>query len=1529
MSKTAWATAMIHRSLAILSSLALITALFVVAVMEPVRASSSVFINEIHYDNQGADSGEAVEVAGPAGTDLTGWKIVLYNGANGRTYGTITLSGTIDNENSSGYGALSFTKSGIQNGPDGLALVDASDTNNVQVVEFISYEGSAFAATNGDANGMTSTVIGVVESGSTPAGHSLQLTGSGTTASDFTWAAPKASSFGTINTGQTFTTTATTSATTTGTTTGTTTATTTATTSTTSTTSTTMPPTPPNKPTGLTAAVAGDGAVRLSWDDPSDASITGYKYQQAEGSGAFGSSISIPDSAPNGIHDTSFNVIGLTNGTAYRFVILAVSSGGDSDPSDPATARPAQPDRSVFINELHYDDLGADSGEAVEVAGPAGTDLTGWSIVLYNGNGGRTYGSKITLSGTIDNENNSGYGALSFTKSGIQNGPDGLALVNADSVVIEFISYEGVFTAVGGPADGMTSTDIGVAESNSTTPDGHSLQLTGSGTTASDFTWAAPQASTFGTINTGQTLTMPTAPAQPTGLTAGARDGAVRLTWNDPADTRITRYEYQQRQGQNAFGTTWTTIPNSAPDETNATSFTVTPLTNGNTYTFRIRAVNTIGNSDPSTTATARPTAPTAAPRRPTGFAAVAFDGAVRLTWNDPADTRITRYEYQQRQGQNAFDATWTTIPNSAPDETNATSFTVTPLTNGNTYTFRIRAVNTIGNSDPSTTATATAGQPLISQVQGSGGAVAVTGRVTVEAIVTSLFEDDDTVSGFFVQEEVSDSDGDPATSEGIYVYCRSGTTDVCPAGLAVGDKVTATGMTEEFFGMSQIDAADGGSVTIVSSDNPLPTATRVSLPASGSTEAEETFESVEGMLVTFPGRLVVSEYFELARYGQLVLTHRSRPYQFTHRHAPSASGYREFLDDLATKQIILDDDNSDQNDGIFPVGGTDEAYPYPEGGLSNTNRFRGGDSIRGLTGVMHWANSAWRIRPVPEKFDYSFTADNPRPARPKNVGGRLRVASFNVLNYFTTLDTGTPSCGPQQSLGCRGANSMAELDRQRAKIVAAMVAIDADILGLLEIENDPSASLIDLVGGLNAATSAGTYAYIDTGTIGSDAIKVALIYRPATVTPVGSHVIIDSSTDPDYIDTKNRPGLIQTFEEVSSDHRFTVAINHLKSKGSDCDELGDRDLDDGQANCSQTRTKAARALARYLATDPTGSEDPDVLIMGDLNAYAREDPITALEAAGYTNLIRRFVGADTYSFVFDSQIGYLDHALASRSLLPQVVGVTEWHINADEPPLFDYNDDVADPGERSHERESAAQPIYEANPFRSSDHDPVIIGLQLGRRPPPTTPPPPPPPPRPVDPPVVPTPFTDTAEVSTIHADNIGRIYGLGFTKGSSSSTFSPDKHVSQRQAASFLARLYRVVEGEDALVVETPFTDLKGLSYSQRGNIGRVYGLGVMTGTSGTTFSPRACVTRGQMATFLARLYKAVKGEDAPVVETPFTDLKEGESYAHRLNIRRVYGLGITVGISSTTYSPDDCTTRQQMASFLYRFYRILITT
>ncbi len=601
----------------------------------------------------------------------------------------------------------------------------------------------------------------------------------------------------------------------------------------------------------------------------------------------------------------------------------------------------------------------------------------------------------------------------------------------------------------------------------------------------------------------------------------------------------------------------------------------------------------------------------------------------------------------------------------------------------------------------------------FVHEVQGNGPTTPLAGQtVKVSAIVTANYQNSDQLSGFFIQEEDTQVDADPNTSEGVFVYCNS-----CPDAVNVGDLVEVTGLAVEFFGMTQIDVTvTGGLVSVLSSGNTLPTEASITLPATSSTEAETTFENVEGMLVNITTNLVVSEYFELARYGTLMLSANERAHQFTHDNEPDAAAYSLFLDELNKTRIILDDDTNIQN--APTAGASDKAYFWPRPGLSNSSLIRGGDQISNLKGIMHWSFSgqsgtdAWRIRPVLDVYNYDFTAVNPRVNTPPVVGGNFKVASFNVLNYFTTIDA-------------RGADSPAELGRQREKIASAICALNADVVGLIEIENNGAEAINDLLngtGGINESCGA-TYAAVNAGIIGSDEIAVAFIYNTATVTLEGAHAILDSSVDPRFLDDKNRPALAQTFKETASGAKLTVVVNHFKSKGSSCDDVGDPDLNDGSGNCNLTRTNAAAALVDWLATDPTNSNDPDFLIIGDLNSYKNETPIDAIKAGAddtegtsddFTDLLESLVGPDAYSYVFDGQLGYLDYGMASANLVSQLTGTSAWNINADEVNVFDYNDAIQDAGESSFERESGVLPVYEPNMFRASDHDPILVGMNL-----------------------------------------------------------------------------------------------------------------------------------------------------------------------------------------------------------------------
>jgi predicted extracellular nuclease len=576
----------------------------------------------------------------------------------------------------------------------------------------------------------------------------------------------------------------------------------------------------------------------------------------------------------------------------------------------------------------------------------------------------------------------------------------------------------------------------------------------------------------------------------------------------------------------------------------------------------------------------------------------------------------------------------------------------------------------------------------FIHAVQGSGTTSPIPGTtVSIEGIVTADYQGAGQFGGYFVQEEDADADADPATSEGIFVFNTAFPVNV-------GDKVRVRGTVTEFLssGQTLTELASVSSVSVCSSGNTV-SSTTVNLPIATLSD----WERYEGMLINIPQDLTVTETFTLARFGEVSLSVGGRLRNPTNIVAPGAPAIlQQDINDRS--RILLDDGNNQQN--IDPT-------IYPTGGLSASNTLRSGYTVNGLAGILEQRFGVYRVQPV---GPVTFNPTNPRSATPDPVGGNLKVAALNVLNFFTTLDTGSPICGPTGGLDCRGANTAFEFTRQRDKIINAILAINPDIAGLMEVQNDATATIQNLVDGLNDVAGAGTYTYINTGTIGTDAIKVALIYKPANVTPVGAYAILDSSVDPSFIDTKNRPSLAQTFARTATGAKLTVVVNHLKSKGSACVDVGDPDTGDGQGNCNQTRTQAATALVNWLATDPTGSGDPDFLIVGDMNSYAKEDPITTITSAGYTNLLESLIGADAYSYVFDGQSGYLDHALASSSLVAQTNGVTEWHNNADEPIGLDYNVEF--------KTANQINTFYTSAPFRASDHDPVLVGLNLNAPP-------------------------------------------------------------------------------------------------------------------------------------------------------------------------------------------------------------------
>lgn len=591
-----------------------------------------------------------------------------------------------------------------------------------------------------------------------------------------------------------------------------------------------------------------------------------------------------------------------------------------------------------------------------------------------------------------------------------------------------------------------------------------------------------------------------------------------------------------------------------------------------------------------------------------------------------------------------------------------------------------------------------------IYQIQGPGAKSALAGRlVSTQGVVTKLVN-----NGFFMQDQAGDNN--PLTSDGIFVF----TGQAAFPAAAAGNLVQVTGTVAEF-NTGAASNADTLARTVTQLSGVSAVAflnsgfsiapTAVNLPES----VEGELERFEGMLVTLSGPFTVQQNFFQGRYGQLTLAVGGRIETPTNRFRPGPQA-AALADENARRRIILDDGSSSQNPNPTPYLGAN-ALP------------RAGDLAGAITGVIDYglatnSNTGWGDYKIHPTVAPAFAIANPRMAAPDDAGGNLRVASFNVLNYFTTFTNGATATGQTgqgcalggavSAANCRGASNMDEFLRQRAKIVEAMAALGADAIGLMEIQNNGNVAAQNLVDALNAKLGANTYrtTSVPAEGTGTDAIRVAMIYKSAKLTAVGPAV-----SDPDPVN--NRPTLAQTFS-VASGERFTLFVNHLKSKGScpavgDTDAAGNTDTGDGQGCWNAQRVQQAQRLGMFVAQRQQASGSNDALLIGDFNAYAQEDPIFALTGSGFVDQIGRFNSAG-YTYVFDGAAGRLDHAIASGSMSARVNRAAAWHINADELSLADYNLEFKAPQTCSG-APCPADP-YTVSPYRSSDHDPVVIGL-------------------------------------------------------------------------------------------------------------------------------------------------------------------------------------------------------------------------
>lgn len=1328
-------------------------------------APTTVFINEIHYDNDGTDSGEAIEIAGPASTDLTGWSLVLYNGNNGAAYDTDDLSGTIpDQQNGYGTVVMSYPANGIQNGaPDGLALVDASNT----VIQFLSYEGT-FTAVGGPADGMTSVDIGVSEPGTAPVGTSLQLSGTGTTYEDFTWNASTAQTFGAVNTGQTF-------------------------------------PAPQALAPVInefSASTAGDDVEFVEIYGSPDTNYSAYTVLEIEGDsgsaiGTVDEVIAVGTTGAGGLWLADLAANTLENGTITLLLVKdftgALTNDLDTDNDGVLDVTPwSELVDSVAVNDggagditfgvptlvVGYDGASFAPGGASRI--PDGTDtdtaadwvrndfdkagITGFVGTPVVGEAYNTPGAPNQVVTVVDTaptvaSTNPAAGATGVALDA------SLAVTFSEDVAVTGTWYDitcstsGAHTAAvsGGPAAYILDPDADFAYSESCTVTIYAAQVTDLDGTAdnmaADYSWGFETAAPAGPvaiINELDADTVSTDTAEFIELYDGGAgntslDGLALVLYNGSTDVSYNAFDLDGRStdaaGYFVLCGNAANVPNCHLDVTpdtdliqngqdavalyqadassfpNGTAVTTANLIDAIVYDTsdaddpgllvllnagqpqvdeNANAAGTLESNQrcPNGSGGARNTEtygqwlptpgalnvcgadlpPTVASTNPaSGATGVAANSDVTVTFSEPVTATGSWYQISC-----ATSGAHTAVVTGGP-----TTWTLNPdadFSAGEACTVTIYAAQVADQDDPPDAMAAdyvwsfTVAEADICEnpftpiytVQGNGAASPLVGTVgvAIEGIVVGDFQGTTGLNGFYVQDAAGDAD--VLTSDGVFVYVPAANA-LSGIDVAVGDAVHLVGTVKEYNGVTQMDSLTALKICGTGSV----AATVVELPEL----VNDDLERFEGMLVTFPETLTVSQNYFQGRYGQVTLSSEGRMYNPT-----NGNGLGDTFELNARRMLVLDDGYSGQNPSPIPYIGADDTL-------------RAGDTVAGLTGTLDYGpiNSTspyiydYRLQPTQP---VSFTRVNARTAAPAAVGGNVTVASFNVLNYFTTF-------------GSRGATNLEEFVRQRTKIIAALVAIDADVVGLMEIENNGATAVGDLVAGLNAAMGAGTYAYVTEPAPGADEIKVAMIYKPAAVAPLGATQNYQTSTAT-YSPLYDRPPLAQTFTVAATGETFTVMVNHFKSKGSCPAEGVDTDQGDGQGCWNAKRVAQATGLLDFISQLQASAGDPDVLVIGDLNAYGIEDPVKVLTDAGLIDEVALVPGASRYTYTFDGFSGYLDHGLVTPSVAAQVTGRTLWHINTDEPSVIDYN------------LEFKPQDLYTPTPYRSSDHDPVILGLGL-----------------------------------------------------------------------------------------------------------------------------------------------------------------------------------------------------------------------
>lgn len=564
--------------------------------------------------------------------------------------------------------------------------------------------------------------------------------------------------------------------------------------------------------------------------------------------------------------------------------------------------------------------------------------------------------------------------------------------------------------------------------------------------------------------------------------------------------------------------------------------------------------------------------------------------------------------------------------------------------------------------------------------------------QYVVRGVITADYRYQNGFSGFYIQ--TPDSKAKANLSNAIFVYLPAASTIT---GGKVGEEVILKGRLTNYENQLQIDQLSSNIQACNNQAASLVSSTPIQLPFSSLTDATGNApKRYQGMLVKIPQTLTVSENYDYGRYGQLSLS-LGRLYIPTNLYPAKSNEAVTLAKQNLLSKIILDDGYNNQN-----------RTPWLPQTFNAANTLRTGYQLKNVEGILEYRFNAWRIQPIQNKALPEVVKDSNlrNSAVLAKESKQVRVAAFNVLNYDNS-----PLIGVKPD---RGANTETEFNRQHAKIVSAIKTIDADVYGLMEIANNGYGEK-SAVNYLTKALGA-DWKYVippNMDKLGTDVIAVAIIYNSKRVKAVGNPVVYDDLTQ------KNRVTMAQSFQAVTGGKTFTVVPNHLKSKGS-CPEdktSPEANQGDGQGCWNPTRVTAVQKLIQWIATNPTKAEKPNYLLVGDMNSYAKEDPILAFEKANYKILLndeKVGQGKSAYSYVFgvasdatgNGGAGNLDHAIADANLYPMVKRTFAWHINADEPTALDYNEE--------YKTEEQIASFYAPDAFRSSDHDPVIVDLDL-----------------------------------------------------------------------------------------------------------------------------------------------------------------------------------------------------------------------